>query len=96
LIAWMIDLRVPSYAPTARARSTPRPPRRQRGHWGFDRLIDRQEGRESPQRSQSGGVSGRTRRQQRAQTGPSVGRSSGSWHAAQAGARMTLRIESAA
>ena len=63
----------PSYPPTARARSTWRFPRRQRGHRASGMLIALQVGNGSPQRSQIGGVSGRIDRQQTSQTGPCVG-----------------------
>src|SRR5205814_1787407 len=58
--------------------------------------ITRQDGSGSPQRSHSGGVSGRIEFQQPAHTGPPVGWSSSLPHAAQEGARRTDRIASAA
>ena len=67
-----------------------------RAHTASGRLIARHVGSGSPQRSQSGGVSGRIDRQQAEHTGPRVGCSSSSPHAAHPGARITDRSASAA
>ena len=68
--------------------------RRQRGH-GTEAGTERRHVRSgSPQRSHSGGVSGRIDCQQRGQTGPHVGCSSGPSHDAHAGDTATLRIAS--
>ena len=88
--AWTMARSAPSYAPIARARSTRRGARRQRGHRASGTLIARQVGSGSPQRSHSGGVSGRIDCQHRSHTGPCVGCSSSSSQAAQAGASTTL------
>jgi hypothetical protein len=70
------------------------PFRRQRGHRASGVLMVLHVGNGSPQMSQSGGVSGRTERQQSAQTGPADGASSSAPQDAQAGARTTDRTAS--
>ena len=94
--ACTIARNTPSYPPMARARSTWRRLRRQRGQSASGMLMARQVGRGSPHRSHRGGVSGRIDRQQRSHTGPSVGCSRSCPQAAQEGARTTERRESAA
>ena len=64
----------------ARARSTKRGVRRQRGQSASGRLTWRHVGSGSPHRWHSGGVSGRIERQQRSQTGPRAGDQSLYWH----------------
>ena len=61
--------------------------RRQRGYCQACRLITRQEGKGSPQVSQTGGVIVRTLAQHVTQTGPRVGSASSSPQAAQRAAR---------
>ena len=61
--------------------------RRQRGHCQACRLITRQEGKGSPQVSQTGGIIVRAPTQQVAQTGPRMGSSSSPPQAAQRAAR---------
>jgi len=96
LIAWTMARSAPSYVPTAAARATNGGRLRQRGHVESGRLMTRHDGSGSPQRSQSGGVSGRIERQQIPQTGPWVGCWRSSPHAAHDGARTTESRASAA